>query len=233
MRLAIFSDIHGNRFALEAVLNAIAADGHFDALIAAGDLALGGADPAGCVDLLREAGVLAVFGNTDKYLTEPDNPPPDELHRKKWDHLSAQVAWALPRLGAERVAWLSTLPFELRFSPPPDFENDLLVFHANPKDILDFIFPPPAQQPTYFGRVLQPDDDPTLEKLMKGVTARTCAFGHMHISSIRSWRGYTLVNVARCALPSLEKDPRARYTIFAWDQGTWQITPRFVPYAYD
>ncbi|MCB9136605.1 MAG: metallophosphoesterase [Anaerolineales bacterium] len=45
MRLAIFSDIHGNRFALEAVLNALLADGPFDAVIAAGDLALGGGRP--------------------------------------------------------------------------------------------------------------------------------------------------------------------------------------------
>lgn len=232
MRLAIFSDIHGNRFALEAVLKAIASDGHFDAIVAAGDLSLGGADPAGCVDLLREVNAHAVYGNTDKYLTEPDNAPTDELHLKKWHHLRAQVDWALPLLGPERVSWLRTLPFELLFSPPPDFEDDLLVFHGNPKDIVDFIFPPPDQQPRYFGEVLQPDDDPGLKRLMKGVTARTCAFGHMHISSIRHWQGYTLVNVAPCALPSLEKDPRARYTIFDWKAGKWEITQRFVIYDY-
>lgn len=232
VRLAIFSDIHGNRFALEAVLNAIASDGHFDALVAAGDLALGGADPAGCVDLLREANVLAVYGNTEKYLTEPDNVPPDELHRRKWAHLRAQVDWTLTRLEAERVAWLRTLPFELCFSPPSDFDDDLLVFHANPKDIIEFIYPSPHQQLVYFGKVLQPDDDPTLEKLMKGVPARTCAFGHLHLSSIRKWHGYTLVNVSPCALPALENDPRARYTVFDWAEGSWQITQRYISYDY-
>ncbi|GAB4581019.1 MAG: metallophosphoesterase family protein [Anaerolineales bacterium] len=232
MRLAVFSDIHGNRFALEAVLSAISKDGHFDALVAAGDLALGGSDPAGCIDLLKEAHVLAVYGNTDKYLTEPENPPPDELHRKKWGRLRAQVDWALSRLGPDRVAWLKTIPFELLFSPPPDFEDDLLIFHANPKNIIDFIFPPPDQQPDYFEHIIQPDDDPNLAKLMKRVTARTCAFGHLHITSIRRWREYTLVNVAPCSLPSLEKDPRARYTVFYWETGAWKITQKFVPYDY-
>ncbi len=232
MRLAVFSDIHGNIYALNAVLNAIRKDGHFDTLVAAGDISLGGSDPAGCIDRLREVGALAVFGNTDKYLTEPENPPPDELHRKKWDHLRAQVDWALPRLGWDRVAWLRTLPFDLRFSPPPNFEEDLLIFHANPVDILDFIFPPPEEQTQYFGKIYQPHDSPDLERLMDGVTARTCAFGHMHITSTRYWRGYTLVNVAPCSLPSLEKDPRARYTIFDWDGKHWQITRRFVEYDY-
>jgi predicted phosphodiesterase len=255
MRLAIFSDIHGNLYALNAVLNAIAKEGPFDVVIAAGDISLGGSDPAGCVDLLREAGVLAVYGNTDKYLTEPENPPPDELHLKKWNHLRPQVDWALTLLGEDRTAWLRSLPFALQISPlkgtafkgtaffltPGELNDrnknaipgdDLLVFHANPKNIIQFIFPPPDLQPKYFGEILQPDDSEELSWLMEGVTARTCAFGHMHITSIRNWRDYTLVNVAPCSMPALEKDPRARYTIFEWKNNKWIITQRFVEYDY-
>jgi cation:H+ antiporter len=224
--------LYSQGIGVEAVLQAIRKDGYFDALIAAGDLSLGGSDPAGCIDRLREAGVQAVFGNTDKYLTEPENPPPDELHRKKWGHLRSQVDWALPRLGLERLAWLNTLPFDLRFSPPPDFENDLLIFHANPKNIIDFIFPPPDEQPRYFNKVLQADDNRQLARLMGGTTAQTCAFGHLHLTYTRFWRDYTLVNVAPCSLPAIEKDPRARYTIFEWNGTQWEITRRFVEYDY-
>jgi len=232
MRIAVFSDIHGNSFALKAVLDDIATNGHFDALVAAGDISLGGSDPVGCVDLLREVGAIAVYGNTDRYLTEPDNPPPDELHLKKWDHLRAQVDWALHRLGDERVSWLCMLPFSLRFSPPPDFNDDLLIFHGNPQNVIDFIFPPPEQQPAYFDKVLQPDEDNDLAKLMQGVTAKICAFGHMHITSTRKWREYTLVNVAPCSMPALDKDPRARYTIFDWKNDCWQINRKYVEYDY-
>jgi len=41
MRIAVFSDVHGNAFALAAVLEAIAADGTFDRVIAAGTMAFG------------------------------------------------------------------------------------------------------------------------------------------------------------------------------------------------
>ena len=84
MRLAIFSDLHGNPFACEAVLVAIAAEGTFDAVLAAGDLCLGGSNPAACVDLLATEGILGVYGNTEEYLRSPDNLPPDERHRSAW-----------------------------------------------------------------------------------------------------------------------------------------------------
>lgn len=232
MRLAIFSDVHGNPFALEAVLQAIEQEGGFDLVLAAGDLALGGSDPAGCVDRLRERGILAVYGNTETYLLQPEHLPPDELHLQKWGHIRAQVAWARPLLGEARLAWLGALPFDLRFSPGASPEDDLLLFHGNPKDIVEFIYPPPEEQLRYFGQVLQPDDSPALAALMEGVQARTCVFGHMHITSTRFWRGYTLINVAPCSLPALEKDPRARYTVLEWVKDRWRFTRRFVDYDY-
>jgi hypothetical protein len=75
MRLAIFSDVHGNPFACEAVLGAIAREGTFDTILAAGDLCLGGSDPAGCIERLAAAGVQAVCGNTEQYLRFPDQLP--------------------------------------------------------------------------------------------------------------------------------------------------------------
>ena len=67
MRLASFSDVHGNLSALEAVRAAIAAAAP-DVVMVAGDLVLNGPDPAAVVDGLREleaSGALIVQGNTD------------------------------------------------------------------------------------------------------------------------------------------------------------------------
>ena len=41
MRIAIFADIHGNPFATRAVLDAIADNGVFDAVVMAGDMCSG------------------------------------------------------------------------------------------------------------------------------------------------------------------------------------------------
>ena len=66
-RIAVLSDIHGNRVALEAVLAEIKRDLP-DWVLVAGDLVMNGPDPNGTIDVLRalEAdGGLIVSGNTD------------------------------------------------------------------------------------------------------------------------------------------------------------------------
>ena len=71
MRIVIFSDVHGNVVALEAVLAAIRRDAAPDALFVAGDLALLGPRPAEALALLRSIeGARFVIGNTDKYLLD-------------------------------------------------------------------------------------------------------------------------------------------------------------------
>ncbi len=70
MRVAIVSDIHGNRRALEAVvadLRQIAPD----VVVHGGDLAAGGAHPAEIIDQVRSLGWPGVRGNTDEMLWAP------------------------------------------------------------------------------------------------------------------------------------------------------------------
>ena len=181
MRIALFSDIHGNPHACEAVLQATADDDPFDDVVAAGDLCLGGSDPARCVDLLREAGVSAVYGNIDEYVYAPDQKPGDELHLRKWDRLLETVNWVRIRFEAGRINWLRDLPFDIHISPTTNPNDSLLVVHANPKNIEDMIYPPPHEQKSRLGEIIQPDDDPALDHLMEGVTAKTIAFGHLHL----------------------------------------------------
>jgi predicted phosphodiesterase len=66
MRIAIFSDIHGNPYSTRSVLAVICKWTSFDAVVAAGDICAGGSDPPGCVDLLGDMMYLAVYGNADE-----------------------------------------------------------------------------------------------------------------------------------------------------------------------
>lgn len=232
MRIAVFSDIHGNPFALDAVLTSLAETGPFDHVIAAGDLAFGGSDAAGCIDRIREAKIHAVYGNTEVYLHSPEQKPGDALHLKKWDRILDDVWWTREVLGEERIEWLAGLPFDLRFSPTGRPEDALLVFHANPKSIEEMLLPPPADQERLFGEIVQPDDDPDLARLFAGVRERTVAFGHYHFTSERLWHGHRLVNVSPVSMPAKDHDPRARYTIFDWSGTRWELTRRYVDYDY-
>lgn len=230
MRLAVFSDVHGNRYALEAVLRAVRQEGDFDAIIAAGDLCLGGSQPGECVDLLREAGVQAVYGNTELYLRYPDQVPNDEPHQKMWSIIEPVARWALEQLSTEQKEWLFGLPFELRFRPDRQPQNELLVVHANPKDVELMILPNEQQQSELWGEVRQPDDSPDLRRVLEAEPADTLAFGHVHYTFQRDWREKKLVGVACCGLPGIDHDLRARFTIFKWDGSAWQIEPHWVEY---
>src|SRR5688572_30885411 len=69
MRLAIFSDVHGNPIALDAVLADIAARGGADQYLILGDLAVAGYDPTGALQRLSEIpNARFVRGNTEAWL---------------------------------------------------------------------------------------------------------------------------------------------------------------------
>ncbi len=64
MKVAIVSDIHGNRHAFEAVLEAVAASDAAE-LWCLGDLVGYGGDPDACVALAREHAAVCLAGNHD------------------------------------------------------------------------------------------------------------------------------------------------------------------------
>src|SRR6266436_342613 len=72
MRIAIVSDIHGNRTAFEAVL-ADLRETSPDLILHGGDLADGGASPVEIVDRIRDLGWQGVVGNTDEMLFRPES----------------------------------------------------------------------------------------------------------------------------------------------------------------
>lgn len=230
MRIAVFSDLHGNPYACQAVLDEIEKHGPFDAIVAAGDVCFGGSGPAECVDLLWDSGVKAVYGNTDEFIFAPDKLPPDEEHRSEWDSYHAAAMWAREQMRPEQVDWLAGLPFDLRFSPTENPSGDLLVVHANPKNVYDYIGPPVEEQARLKGKIVQPDDDPNLVKMVGDVSAAVIAFGHLHYTSLRPWREKLLVNVAPCSLSPYDNDQRARFTVFTWGKGKWAIERHYVEY---
>src|SRR5579884_2626162 len=64
MRVAIVSDIHGNRHAFDAVLDEIEAS-DCEEMWCLGDLVGYGADPDACVELARRHAALCLAGNHD------------------------------------------------------------------------------------------------------------------------------------------------------------------------
>ena len=201
MRIVIFSDVHGNAIALEAVLAAIRREAAPDALFVAGDLVLLGPRPAEALALLRALdGARFVIGNTDKYLLDYS----DDYE---------EVAFARARLSADDLAFIRGLPFEQRLTVAPGHE--LLVVHANPRDLEEPIKPDGAEA--------------LIRPLLEGVTAEVVAFGHYHVPFMRRLDRWILVDVASVGMPR-DGDQRAVYATLTWERGAWRIEHHRVPF---
>lgn len=217
MRVAVFSDVHGNLSALEAVLEDMAGL-EVDMAVFAGDLCLVGPRPAECVARLQDWDGTAIYGNMDDWVLGRQQTP---------ERLQALAAWTAAQLSDDQRAWLANLPFEQRFHPTARAVEDLLVVHANPQDVNQLIFPPEQEQVTRYGRVRQPDE--ALATILNGVEAAILAFGHLHVPSIRPWGAVQLVNISSVSMAG-DGDARAKYGIFTWQDGAWAFERRFVSY---
>jgi hypothetical protein len=71
VKFAIFSDIHGNLEALEAVLADITAE-RVQEMICLGDIVGYGPNPAECLEMIRCLNCSVVMGNHDEACVEPD-----------------------------------------------------------------------------------------------------------------------------------------------------------------
>ena len=87
MKVAVFSDVHGNAVALEAVLADIERHGVAQ-MVYGGDLAFGGPTPEACVARIRALGIPCVRGNTDEWFTESRRAPDDPLSEWTRAHLT-------------------------------------------------------------------------------------------------------------------------------------------------
>ena len=205
MRIAVFSDIHGNLVGLDACLADLHAQGGADAIVAAGDLCMDGPKPKKVLQRLEEVGAQCIRGNTDRYLSIPQDEAFTEVER-------AQAEWTRHEIGEKWVQWLGDLPFALRIG---DDDNQLLVVHANPTTDDEHLWPDA--------------DDATLMRLIGDERAAAIAFGHLHLPYVRFWRGKMLVNVASAGLPK-DGDARAAYALFTQRDGGWEVKHRRVEF---
>ncbi len=205
MRVAIFSDIHGNAVALEACLADLAAAGGADRIVAAGDLCMDGPRPRKVVRRLREAGAHVIRGNTDRMIAIGDPADYEPAERDA-------ILWQRGALGQDLVAWLGAAPLTVAIGNDAD---GLLVTHATPKRDDEHVWPDAS--------------DAQLENVIDGVVQRTIAFGHLHLPYVRTWRDRTFVNVASAGLPK-DGDPRAHYVILTQQSGGWSVRSRRVAF---
>ena len=87
MRLAIFSDIHANKKALETIINDIKKE-NIDEIICLGDSIGVGSNPSECLDLLINNNVKTVLGNHELYCLKgpmiDDEMTEEQISHQNW-----------------------------------------------------------------------------------------------------------------------------------------------------
>ncbi len=129
MRVAIVSDIHGNRQAFDAVLDAIA-DTDCAEMWCLGDLVGYGADPDACVALAREGAAICLAGNHD--LGVRGTIPLEQFSRGA----ALAATWTQHEIAAETRAYLDALE-------PVNVEEPVALYHASPRDpVWEYVLSP-------------------------------------------------------------------------------------------
>jgi diadenosine tetraphosphatase ApaH/serine/threonine PP2A family protein phosphatase len=120
LRVAVLSDIHSNRQALEAVLAAID-DSPVDQLWCLGDMVGYGADPDACTALIRERCQTCLVGNHDLALL-------GTIDVSTFSATAATaVGWTRENVAPETLDFLASLG-------PAGSQAGVGLFHASPRD---------------------------------------------------------------------------------------------------
>ena len=194
MRIAIVSDIHGNRRAFRAVFDDLGRIAP-DLILHGGDLAFGGAHPADVIDQVRSLKWPGVRGNTDEVFWSRQRLAEMGAAHPKLMPLMTALDDLIPatraRIGEERLRWLESLP--ALYS-----REGLSLVHASPNDLW--------RAPTASA------SDDELKNAYECLGAQTVVYGHIHVPYVRRLAGMTVANAGSVS-QSYDGDRRASYLV--------------------
>lgn len=211
MKLAVISDIHGNLFALEKVLEDIEHE-NCDNIICLGDLAMAGPEPDKTVELVKQMNWDVVQGNTDKMIVE--------FNEEMFNALKGQIpimANALRNdaevISDENKEYLKNLPEKLEININ---NTPILLVHGSPRRNNEDISPDlPLEK---------------VEEMVEGTDSRLILCGHTHLPcGYQTNSGKTVVNVGSVGRPFTEK-PVSCYAIVTFDEIGFGVEHKFVEY---
>lgn len=176
-RIGLISDCEGNVAALESALEAIKRHSP-DVVVVAGDLLASPFSPdppAETIALLRSEGVLAIPGNTDRYLIDWGTP--------RWSH----TLWIRLRRSDPPGRWLDEMASGQALIPPVDLEwlrslpeeflvtAGVWVCHGMPGNPWNSIWP---RSPIYDANVSDADREASL-RMLASIDAELVLCGHI------------------------------------------------------
>ena len=227
MKIAFFSDLHGNLAALQAVLEDIDRR-EVDMAFCGGDLVGYGAFPNEVIDLLRLRQWPVIMGNYDQGVGQ-DADDCGCAYRDEVSRALGQrsMAWTKKRVTAGNKAYLRNLPTKIGLVING---KKILMVHGSPRRINEYLF----------------EDRPVsaVARLFQAEEAEVIICGHTHLPYIRGMiveesretgagpagqmstrllpgGHFILINGGSVGKPK-DGDPRASYALIDYQDGNWQ-----------
>lgn len=212
MRVAVISDIHANKVALDAVLKDIE-DNKCQKIYCLGDLVLAGPQPKETLDYIMEQHDWDIIqGNTDKMIAYY-NPEISDFLEAHFPVMANAMSEDVEILDDSGKAYLANLTPQLSI----DIEGCSVLFvHGSPRANNEDILPErPLEE---------------IEEIIKGTKEKLIFCGHTHVPcGYQTTTGQTVVNVGSVGRPMTEK-PLACYAIVDFNCGAFEVKHRFVKY---
>jgi predicted phosphodiesterase len=210
VKIAVISDIHGNRLALEAVLDDIALH-KVDGIFNLGDLVSGPLEPNWVADILMDIDIPTVRGNHERVLI--DNPP---------DKLGPVDRFAQQQMESRHRGWINALP------PSLALLDDIFLCHGTPSSDDEAWL-----DGWWQGRTVTTPDEVTVAAKAEGFDYPVMLCGHTHVPrAVRLRDGRLIVNPGAVGLQFNIGSPDARYATIELRQGKYYPSFHAVPYDH-
>ena len=224
-RFAVLSDIHGNLFALEAVLADIASRS-VQQIVNLGDHLQGPLDPVGTADRLIPLNLPSVRGNCDRLIFE-----------------AGTIVTPGSTLAANRASLSEQHKQSLAAMPQTLQLDDILLCHGTPWADDVYLL----EEVTPEGARMKRSEE--LAPILHGITARLVLCGHSHQSrtvqiSAQMPSSTLVVNPGSVGLPAYTEEsphphgmeagsPHARYAIVTRSDDNWKVEHLAIAYDWE
>lgn len=221
-KYAVLSDIHGNIWALKAVLEDILRKGVRD-LINLGDIFYGPLDPAGTAEVLDKYPMDTVQGNEDRIIYET-------TEKKLTNPALEYVASRLPD---QEIEWLRQLP------KTKVVHREIFLCHGTPHNDSEYLLEEVREDLVAMRPLTE------IEKAVRDIDCPVILCGHSHVAkTLRLQDGRLIVNAGSVGLPAYSDDwpqfhrmeagsPHASYVLLKKTDKGWDFEHVKVVYDWE
>lgn len=229
MTIALFSDIHANLPALQAMFDDMQ-EYQIDAMYCLGDLVGYNCWPNEVAELIRSKGIVTIAGNYD-YGIGRNTDDCGCAYKTEEEKANGKISIGFTnKIVSDGVRnYLRCLPLHVRLSFQLGTELNLLLVHGSPRKINEYIF--------------EDRDEKSLVRIMHQAQADILCFGHTHqpfhkvLIDPNTQKKYHAINTGSVGKPK-DGRPQGCYVLLSLDENSGVkeasgIEVKFVRFNYD